>query len=199
VLGGWQGRQIQIQPQPGIAEAVAQGVAFAAKECHTARSQLLHLLVAKAIEGARQGRLIGELGPSPSPRQRRIGTQAGIDLRDGATAGQDADQDIEQLTCGRVIDRFEGQVNGSEEWPEKVGAGQTVTQDSQRGKVGLVWHDHHADNGAHHLPPDLVLAAGSILPHAAQMLVGVCYPRNFAQNWSYREARQFDRTAASHS
>jgi len=186
VLGGWQGRQIQIQPQPGIAEAVAQGVAFAAKECHTARSQLLHLLVAKAIEGARQGRLIGELGPSPSPRQRRIGTQAGIDLRDGATAGQDADQDIEQLTCGRVIDRFEGQVNGSEEWPEKVGAGQTVTQDSQRGKVGLVWHDHHADNGAHHLPPDLVLAAGSILPHAAQMLVGVCYPRNFAQNWSVR-------------
>jgi hypothetical protein len=182
VLGSRQGRQIQIQPQPLVAEGVAQGVALAAKERLTRLAQLLQLLVGKAIQGARQRRLIGEMGPSPGPRQRSIGTQAGIHLLDGATAGQDADQHIQQLTCGSVIDRFEWQVDCGESRPQKVGAGQTVAQDTQRGKVGLVWHGDQSDNGAHHLPPDLVLAAGSILPHAAQMVVGVCYPRNFAQN-----------------
>jgi hypothetical protein len=182
VLGSRQGRQIQIQPQPRFAEGVAQGVALTAKESLTRLAQLLQLLVGKAIQGARQRRLIGELAPSPGPRQRSIGTQAGIDLRHGATASQDADQHIQQLTCRSVIDRFEWQLDSRQSRPQKVGAGQAVAQDAQRSKVGLVWHGDQSDSGAHHLPPNLLLAAGSILLHAAQMVVGICYPRNFAQN-----------------
>jgi hypothetical protein len=182
VLGGRQGRQIQIQPEPIVAESVAQGLALSAKQGRTGLPQLLEVLIGKAIQCARQCRLIGERGPSPRPRQRSIGTQTSIHLPDSATAGQDADQHIQQLTGGGMIDRFERQVDRCQHRPQKVGAGQTVTQDPQWSKVGLVWHCHQSDNRAHRLPPQLVPAAVSILPHSAQMVVVVCYPRNFAQN-----------------
>jgi hypothetical protein len=153
MLGGWQGGQIQIQPEPLVVEGVTQRLALATKQERTSLPQLLQLLIGKAIQGTCQRRLIGEGGSAPRPRECSIRTQAGIDLADSTTASQDADQHIEQLTGRGVIHRFEWQVDCRQSRPQKVAAGQTVAQDTQRGKVGFVWHAHQSNRGAHCLPP----------------------------------------------
>jgi hypothetical protein len=153
VLGGWQGCQIQIQPEPLVIEGVTQCSALATKQQRTGLPQLFHVLISKAIEGTCQRRLIGEGNSAPGPRERWFRTQAGIDLTDCTTASQNADQHIEQLTGGSMIDCFEWQMDRRQSRPKKVAAGQTVAQDTQRGKVGFVWHVHQSDRGAHCLPP----------------------------------------------
>jgi hypothetical protein len=130
MLGGRQGGQIQIQPEPLVAEGVTQRLALATKQERTGLPKLLHVLIGKAIQGAGERRLIGEGGSAPGPRECSIRTQAGIDLADRTTAGQDADQHIEQLTGRGVIHRFEWQVNRRQCRPQKVAAGQTVAQDT---------------------------------------------------------------------
>jgi hypothetical protein len=132
---------------------MTERLAVAMKQKRTSLAQLLHVLIAKTIQGARERRLISKADPTPGPRECVIRTQAGIDLAEGTTASQDTDQHIEQLTRHSVIDRFEWQLDRRQSWPHKVAAGQTVAQDTQRGKVGLGWHVHQSDRGAHRLPP----------------------------------------------
>jgi hypothetical protein len=86
---------------------MAQGATFAPKERLTALAQLAHVEFGEGVQGARQGCLGRKLRSSPGLRQGKIGSQARVDLRDGATAAQDADQDIEQLGSGRVLHGFE--------------------------------------------------------------------------------------------
>jgi hypothetical protein len=117
VLGGWQGSQIQIQPEPFVAEGVAQRLAMATKEGRTGQSQLLQVLVGKAIQGAGERRLIGEGGSAPGPRECSIRTQAGVYLAQGTTSSQDADQHIQQLTGRSMIHRFEWQVDRRQSRP----------------------------------------------------------------------------------
>jgi len=49
MLGGRQGRQINIQPEPVVGEGVAEGEAFTAKERLTALAQLAHIGSREAV------------------------------------------------------------------------------------------------------------------------------------------------------
>jgi hypothetical protein len=74
-------------------------------------------------------------------------------MRDGATARQDADQDIEQLGSGRVLHGLERHGHRAQDWGQKAGAHQTVPEHAQRGKAGVIRHGDQFDCGAHRLPP----------------------------------------------
>jgi hypothetical protein len=149
VFGDRQWCQINIEPEPLVSEAMVQSLAFFVQESSTGLAQLLNLLGSKTVQGARQGRLVGKLEPSPGTRECQIRAQASIDLMNRTTAGQNADQHIQQFRGGSVFDRFLGQMDCCEHRPQKGGSCQTVTQHTQRGKLGLVWHGHQSDYRAH--------------------------------------------------
>jgi len=152
MLGGRQGRQVNVQPQPLIGQVVAQRAALAAEERLAALAQLRDLTIGELIQGARHGGLLGEVRPVPGTRQGSIGAQARVDLADGTTAGQNAEQHIEQLVAGAVLHRFLRQVQRQDRL-QKVGARQAVAEHAQRGKVGVLRHGHQVDHWTHRRPP----------------------------------------------
>jgi hypothetical protein len=182
MFGRRQGRQVNIQPQPVVREAMLEGPALAAKEGLAALPQLGQLRVGKPVQCARHGRLIGKAGAPPCSRQREIGAQAGIDLADGPAARQDADQHIEQLVGRLVLDRFERQSHVRHDRHKKVRARQTVAEYPQWSTVGFFRHRDQANDGAHDLPPHWTRVLCGIVPHLAEEDTDICYPHNFAQN-----------------
>jgi hypothetical protein len=155
MLGGRQGRQINIQPEPVVGEAVAEDLAFTTKERLTALAQLAHIGITEAVERARQGGLCRKLGPPPGMRQRQVGAQAGVDLRDSPTAGQDADQHIEQFGGWQVLHGLNRHAHRSQDRSQKARPHQTVAEHAQRSKTCIIWHGDQSYRGAHDPPPPL--------------------------------------------
>lgn len=155
MLGGRQGRQINIQPEPVVSERVAEGQAFTAKERFTALPQLAHIGSREAVQRAGQGGLCRKLGPTPGMRQREIGAQAGVDLRDGPTARQDADQHIKQFGGWQVLHGLDRHSHRTQDRGQKAGPHQAVAEHTQGGKTSIIRHGDQSYRGVHHPPPPL--------------------------------------------
>lgn len=89
---------------------MAEHLALPPKQRFTALPQLYHVRLRKGVQGPGERGLLGKPLPPPGVGQRRIGAQAGVDLHDGPTAGQNTDDHVEQLRGWGVVDGFEGQV-----------------------------------------------------------------------------------------
>ncbi len=120
MLGGWQWRQINVQPEPAVSERVAQGPTFAAKERLAALPQLTHMGLREAVQRPGQRCLGRKLRSPPGLCQGKVGSQARVDLIDGATAGQDADQHIKQLGGGRMLYSLERHGHRPQNWSQKA-------------------------------------------------------------------------------
>jgi len=164
MLGGRQGRQINIQPEPVAGEGVAEGPAFTAKERVTALAQLAHIGIGEAVQRAGQGGLCRKLGSPPGMGQRQIGAQAGVDLRDGPTARQDADQHIEQFGGRQVLHGLDRHGHRTQERRQKASPHQAVAEHAQGGKTSIIRHGDQSYRGAHNPPP---LLADSCSYHSA--------------------------------
>jgi hypothetical protein len=158
MLGGRQGRQVDVQPQPVSSQVVAQRAALAAEEALAALAQLRDLHIAELIERASQARLLGKAYPIPRARQSALRAQTRVDLAKRATAGQNAEQHIKQLVAGAVLHHFQWQLHGRKERLQKVGAGQAVAKHAQRGKIRVFRHGRQVDNWTHRRPPYIGIA-----------------------------------------
>ncbi len=134
---------------------VAQSPAFTAKERITSLSQLAHIGIAEAVQRAGQRGLGRKLGAPPGMRQRQIGAQASVDLRDGSTASQDADQHIEQFGGRQVLHRLDRHSHSTQDRGQKAGSHQAVAEHAQGGKTGIIRHGDQSYRGAHDPPPPL--------------------------------------------
>ena len=88
MLGDRQRRQIDIQPQPICGQVVPQAQTLTAQQSFAAGAQLFDLHGTKGIERASDRRLIRKLLAPPGVRQRQIGPQPAIDLRNGSATGE---------------------------------------------------------------------------------------------------------------
>lgn len=185
MLGRRQRGKINVQPQPLLGKGMAQGPTFASKELVASLPEARHIVIGAAIEGARYGGLIGELGSPPSACQGKVWPQAGIDLAYRATARQDAHQHIQHFGGRRMGHGLQRHRDRLQHGGQKAGAHEAIAKHAQGGKVGLFRHRDQTDCGMHLPPPAMRRVLLPIVAHdwpsGAQQ---ICYPPNFAQNQS---------------
>jgi len=168
MFGSSQRRQIDIQPQEVTLEDMLQGPTFAAEQVIAPQPQLRDCLWGKGIKHAGDRRLVGAALTPPGPRQGQIGPHPGIDLMHRATAGQNANEHIQQFVSRGMIDCFERQVQFSKHGRQKVATHQTVAQNAQGGKRCIFRHWHQPNPGRHSTAP-LVTSMQCIVPLPIQL------------------------------
>lgn len=188
MLGRRQRGEINVQPQPLLGKGMAQGTTFASKKLVASLPEARYIVISAAIQGARHGGLIGELGSSPSAGQSKVGPQTGIDLGNRATARQDAHQHIQHFGGRRMGDGLQRHGDRLQHWSQKTGAHEAIAKHAQGGEVGLFRHRDQTDCGMHLPPPTMRRVLRPILTHGwPSGSQQICYPPNFAQNQSDRE------------
>ena len=130
MLGDREGRQVDVEPQPVLGKVMAQSSTFSPKQGFTSMSQLIDGSTGKGVQGACHGGLLGESLLSPGASQGDVGSEAGIDLGDGATTGQNADQKLRQLVWRRVVHLFQPQLQVCPQRCQELGASQAVAQEA---------------------------------------------------------------------
>jgi len=104
MFGDRQGAQVDVYVEPIPLKVVAQGTAMLPEPRLASLPQFSNLDLCKGIQRAGNRRLVGKTLAAPSLGQCRIRPQTCVDLRDGTTPSQHADDDILPLGFRRVID-----------------------------------------------------------------------------------------------
>jgi len=115
-----QRRQIDIQPQEVTLEGMLQGPTFASEQLIDPQPQLRDCGWGKGIKHAGDGRLVGAALTSPSSRQGQIGPHPGIDLMHCATAGQNANEHIQQFVRWGMSEGLSGKCSSANTGAKKL-------------------------------------------------------------------------------
>jgi hypothetical protein len=89
--------------------------------------QLSDVIALDGIQCAGQNGLLGKLRPTPSTSQSQVGSQTRVDLQDGATSRQDADQNVLQLLLWLMVYRLDRQFQLGPHRLQELRSCQTVT------------------------------------------------------------------------